>query len=73
MDKIKVLIYFIERDGSNGEICFICFYVGFFYEDIVFWIVNKEWEYFYKKGFKCMFEWGILYVYFNFKRYRYWW
>jgi len=36
-----------------------------------FRIVNKEWEYSHKKGFKCTFERGILHVYFNFKRYRY--
>jgi len=36
-----------------------------------FRIVNKEWEYSHKKGYKCTFERGILHVYFNFKRYRY--
>ncbi|RRT82640.1 hypothetical protein B296_00019613 [Ensete ventricosum] len=36
-----------------------------------FRIVNKEWEYSHKKGFKCTFERGILHLYFNFKRYRY--
>ena len=36
-----------------------------------FRVVNKEWEYSHKKGFKCTFERGILHVYFNFKRYRY--
>lgn len=36
-----------------------------------FRIVNKEWEYSHKKGFKCTFERGILHVYFNFKRHRY--
>ncbi|KAJ4836326.1 hypothetical protein Tsubulata_019682 [Turnera subulata] len=40
-------------------------------EGLAFRIVNKEWEYSHKKGFKCTFERGILHVYFNFKRYRY--
>jgi hypothetical protein len=34
-------------------------------------VVNKEWEYSHKRGFKCTFDRGILHVYFNFKRTRY--
>ncbi len=34
-------------------------------------IVNKEWEYSHKRGFKCTYERGILHVYFNFVRTRY--
>lgn len=41
------------------------------YEDCAFRIINKEWEYSHKKGFKCTFERGILHLYFNFKRQRY--
>lgn len=71
VDKIRAPIYTIEKDGSNGETCLIRFHAGPPYEDIAFRIVNKEWEYSHKKGFKCTFERGILHVYFNFKRYRY--
>lgn len=71
VDKTKAPTYCIERDGSNGETCLIRFHAGPPYEDIAFRIVNKEWEYSHKKGFKCTFERGILHVYFNFKRYRY--
>lgn len=71
VDKTKAPTYFIERDGSTGETCLIRFHAGPPYEDIAFRIVNKEWEYSHKKGFKCTFERGILHVYFNFKRYRY--
>ncbi|XXG60216.1 hypothetical protein AAC387_Pa04g2179 [Persea americana] len=71
VDKTKAPVYTIEKDGSNGETCFIRFHAGPPYEDIAFRIVNKEWEYSHKKGFKCTFERGILHVYFNFKRYRY--
>eukprot|EP00244_Chara_vulgaris_P008551 TRINITY_DN3396_c0_g4_i1.p2 TRINITY_DN3396_c0_g4~~TRINITY_DN3396_c0_g4_i1.p2 ORF type:complete len:232 (+),score=47.93 TRINITY_DN3396_c0_g4_i1:3-698(+) len=72
IDKTKAPTYVIERDGSaNGETCLIRFHAGPPYEDIAFRIVNKEWEYSHKKGFKCTFERGILHVYFNFKRYRY--
>lgn len=71
VDKTKAPIFYIEKDGSNGETCLIRFHAGPPYEDIAFRIVNKEWEYSHKKGFKCTFERGILHVYFNFKRYRY--
>ncbi|KAK9124022.1 hypothetical protein Sjap_013624 [Stephania japonica] len=71
VDKSKAPTYTIEKDGSSGETCFIRFHAGPPYEDIAFRIVNKEWEYSHKKGFKCTFERGILHVYFNFKRYRY--
>ncbi|OVA19449.1 RNA recognition motif domain [Macleaya cordata] len=71
VDKSKAPTYTIERDGSSGETCLIRFHAGPPYEDIAFRIVNKEWEYSHKKGFKCTFERGILHVYFNFKRYRY--
>ncbi|KAE9590037.1 hypothetical protein Lal_00037598 [Lupinus albus] len=71
VDKTKAPNYTIEKDGSNGETCIISFHAGPPYEDIAFRIVNKEWEYSHKKGFKCTFERGILHVYFNFKRHRY--
>ncbi|CBI30201.3 hypothetical protein VitviT2T_012637 [Vitis vinifera] len=71
VDKTKAPVYTIEKDGSSGETCLIRFHAGPPYEDIAFRIVNKEWEYSHKKGFKCTFERGILHVYFNFKRYRY--
>ncbi|MQL90056.1 hypothetical protein Taro_022645 [Colocasia esculenta] len=71
VDKSKAPVYTIEKDGSNGETCLMRFHAGPPYEDIAFKIVNKEWEYSHKKGFKCTFERGILHVYFNFKRYRY--
>ncbi|KMZ57895.1 hypothetical protein ZOSMA_81G01150 [Zostera marina] len=71
VDKSKAPVYNIEKDGSSGETCFIRFHAGPPYEDIAFRIVNKEWEYSHKKGFKCTFERGILHIYFNFKRYRY--
>ncbi|XAR64599.1 hypothetical protein NMG60_11008340 [Bertholletia excelsa] len=71
VDKTKAPTYTIEKDGDSTETCIIRFHAGPPYEDIAFRIVNKEWEYSHKKGFKCTFERGILHVYFNFKRYRY--
>ncbi|XP_051138237.1 cactin [Andrographis paniculata] len=71
VDKSRAPTYTIEKDGDSAETCIIRFHAGPPYEDIAFRIVNKEWEYSHKKGFKCTFERGILHVYFNFKRYRY--
>ncbi|XP_024022982.1 cactin [Morus notabilis] len=71
VDKTKAPNFTIEKDGNSSETCIIRFHAGPPYEDIAFRIVNKEWEYSHKKGFKCTFERGILHVYFNFKRYRY--
>ncbi|CAI7909025.1 unnamed protein product, partial [Closterium sp. NIES-53] len=72
IDRSKPPSYHIDKDGSeDGETCLIRFHAGPPYEDIAFRIVNKEWEYSHKKGFKCTFERGILHVYINFKRHRY--
>ncbi len=38
------------------------------YEDIAFRIVDKEWEYSHKRGFRSSFDRGVLQLYFNFKR-----
>ncbi|KAI7739369.1 hypothetical protein M8C21_010712 [Ambrosia artemisiifolia] len=62
VDKTKAPVYTIERDGDSAETCIIRFHAGPPYEDIAFRIVNKEWEYSHKKGFKCTFERGILHV-----------
>ena len=56
----------------NQPSCYMCrIHAGPPYEDCAFRIINKEWEYSHKKGFKCTFERGILHLYFNFKRQRY--
>lgn len=41
------------------------------YEDIAFKVVNKEWNYARKHGFRCAYERGILHLFFNLKRTRY--
>ena len=40
-------------------------------QDLAFRIVNREWEQSHKRGFRCTFDRGILYLHFRFKRYRY--
>lgn len=52
--------------------CHVCaLQAGPPYEDIAFRVVNKEWNYARKHGFRCSFERGILHLFFNFKRTRY--
>mmetsp|Transcript_16090 Transcript_16090/g.41105 ORF Transcript_16090/g.41105 Transcript_16090/m.41105 type:complete len:678 (+) Transcript_16090:112-2145(+) len=73
IDKQKAPTYKLEKDPSSpdGQTCVLRFSAGPPYEDIAFKIVNKQWEYAHKKGFKCSFERGIMHLYFNFQRPRY--
>ncbi|VFQ66944.1 unnamed protein product [Cuscuta campestris] len=71
VDKSKAPTFVIDKDGDSADTCIIRFHAGPPYEDIAFRIVNREWEYSHKKGFKCIFDRGILHLYFNFKRHRY--
>lgn len=70
IDHSQTPSYVIEKDPSSpdGSTCIIRFTAGPPYEDITFRIVNREWSYDTKRGFKCVFERGILHVYFNFKK-----
>jgi len=62
--------YSLEKDpeSSDGSTCLIRFSGGPPYEDIAFRIVNKQWNTDPKRGFKCIFDRGILQLYFSFKR-----
>jgi len=74
MDKDTAPEYVLGKDPNadeHGSTCLLIFKAGPPYEDIAFKILNKEWEYSHKKGFKSTFERGILHLYFNFKRNRY--
>ncbi|KAK9826911.1 hypothetical protein WJX81_008654, partial [Elliptochloris bilobata] len=74
IDKSIAPEYLLERDPNadeHGSTCLLRFTAGPPYEDVYFKILNKEWEYSHKRGFKCTFERGILHLYFNFKRQRY--
>jgi len=70
IDKTKAPTFRLEND-KDQDTKIIRFSAGPPYEDIAFRIVNKEWEYSHKRGFKCTFDRGILHLYFNFMRYRY--
>ncbi|CAH2267325.1 jg27509 [Pararge aegeria aegeria] len=56
---------------DNPEFAVLRFHAGPPYEDIAFKIVSREWEYSYKRGFRCHFHNNIFQLWFHFKRYRY--
>ncbi|OQR93444.1 hypothetical protein ACHHYP_02534 [Achlya hypogyna] len=70
IDKSITPKYVLEA-AESPDVCIIRFQAGPPYVDLAFKIVNHEWEYSHKRGFKCVFERGILHLYFNFKRHRY--
>ena len=72
IDPGKAPQFSILPDGSPaGETCILRFSAGPPYEDLAFRIVNKQWEYGHKRGYKSTFERGILHLHFNFERPRY--
>jgi hypothetical protein len=70
LDKTQAPTYKV-LPGPTPDTCTLLIHAGPPYEDVAFKIVNREWEYSHKKGFRCTFERGILHLWFNFKRYRY--
>ncbi|KAI3917925.1 hypothetical protein MKW98_000159 [Papaver atlanticum] len=52
LDNSKAPVFTIEKIEGSDETCLIRFHAGPPYEDIAFKIVDKEWEYSHKKGFK---------------------
>ncbi|KAI9594301.1 mid region of cactin-domain-containing protein [Syncephalis fuscata] len=71
IDKSKSPTYVVEKDSSNPETAVIRFIAGPPYEEIAFRIVNREWEYSHKKGFRSKFDRGVLQLHFHFKRHFY--
>jgi len=69
IDPTKSPSYHVEKSDEDTTI--IRFHAGPPYEDIAFRIVNKEWESSHRKGYRCVFDRGVLQLWFNFKRYRY--
>ncbi|XP_038202796.1 cactin-like [Arvicola amphibius] len=63
--------YFLEACADNSDFAILRFHAGPPYEDIAFKIVNGEWEYSQRHGFRCQFANGIFQLWFHFKRYRY--
>jgi len=70
IEKTMTPVYKIHQT-ENPDLVILHFQAGPPYLDVAFKIVNGEWEYSQKTGFKCMFSNGILHLWFNFKKYRY--
>lgn len=62
---------YVCEPADTKEFMILRFTAGPPYEDIAFKIVNREWEFGKKHGFKAVYERGIMHLYFNFKRHRY--
>ncbi|KAL7287803.1 hypothetical protein TKK_0018178 [Trichogramma kaykai] len=71
IDKNVTPEYFLTPCSDNKDFALLRFKAGPPYEDIAFKIVNREWEYSYKRGFRCQFHNNIFQLWFHFKRYRY--
>ncbi|PNF41374.1 Cactin [Cryptotermes secundus] len=71
IDKNTTPEYFLTPCPDNKDFANLRFHAGPPYEDIAFKIVNREWEYSYKRGFRCQFHNNIFQLWFHFKRYRY--
>uniref|UniRef100_A0A1B6D1W8 Splicing factor Cactin n=1 Tax=Clastoptera arizonana TaxID=38151 RepID=A0A1B6D1W8_9HEMI len=71
IDKNAAPEYFLTPCPDNHDFAILRFHAGPPYEDIAFKIVNREWEYSYKRGFRCQFHNNIFQLWFHFKRYRY--
>lgn len=63
--------YFLTPCPDNKDFAILKFHAGPPYEDIAFKIVNREWEFSYKRGFRCQFHNNVFQLWFHFKRYRY--
>lgn len=68
IDPSKTPTYSIEKDSesSDDSTCILRFSAGAPYEDIAFRIINKRWNTDSKSGFRCVFDRGILQLYFRF-------
>ncbi|KAJ2894069.1 hypothetical protein IWW38_002690 [Coemansia aciculifera] len=72
IDKSSAPTYRVERDPMGGEDTVILrFIAGPPYEDVAFRIVNREWEWNRRRGFKNVFDRGVLQLHFRFMRHFY--
>lgn len=68
IDKSKAPTYKIIKEPGNEDTVLLHFSAGPPYEDIAFRIVNREWEFSHKRGFRSSFDRGCLSLWFNFRR-----
>ncbi|KIY73799.1 hypothetical protein CYLTODRAFT_448778 [Cylindrobasidium torrendii FP15055 ss-10] len=69
IDKSKAPTYKIVKEpGGDEDTVLLHFSAGPPYEDIAFRVVNREWEFSHKRGFRSTFDRGCLSLWFNFRR-----
>lgn len=71
IDKTKAPTWFLEPSDTADNTIIIRFHAGPPYEDVAFKILNQEWELERFRGFRNIFDRGIMQLYFNFKRHVY--
>lgn len=71
IDKSVSPDYDLIKLPEDPEFCVLRVKSGPPYEDIAFKIVNREWDFGNKKGFRCQFMNGMFQLWFYYKRYRY--
>ena len=70
IDKSVPPMYKIEP-SNDPDFNIIRFHAGPPYLDVAFKVYNLDWEFSHKKGFRCIWEKGVLRLYFHLRRYRY--
>ncbi|XP_065175702.1 splicing factor Cactin-like [Sycon ciliatum] len=68
IDKRKAPEYKVLQSEEGKDFCVIRFHAGPPYEDIAFKIVNREWEFSRKHGFRCQFRNGVFQLHFRYRR-----
>ncbi|KAF7331853.1 Ubiquitin activating enzyme [Mycena kentingensis (nom. inval.)] len=68
IDKSKAPTYKIIKEDGNEDTVLLYFSAGPPYEDIAFRVVNREWEFSHKRGFRSSFDRGCLSLWFSFRR-----
>eukprot|EP00762_Andalucia_godoyi_P003353 ANDGO_06601.mRNA.1 Cactin len=70
-DPSKTPSYHVRRDGKEKGTSILTFHSGPPYQDIAFRVVDREWEKSHHRGFRCVFDKGVLQLHFQFKKIRY--
>jgi ribosomal protein S19 len=71
IDKSQTPQYTLTPIEDEPDFAMLKFIAGPPYEAIAFKVVNREWEYSWKRGFRCQFHNNIFQLWYHFKRYRY--
>ena len=63
LDPSKAPTYVLEP-AESPEFCIVRFCASAPYEDVAFKIVNKQWDFNYRHGFRCSFDRGIFHLWY---------